>query len=219
MRDDAVVCRRLKEGPVDLADECPSPYDICEPLPFRQWWKGEEARPAEGGVARVGYDAHHLRFHVLMTDSDIFSRAERDNDKLWELGDVVEFFMKPGGGRDDYWEVHVSPNDFLMDLRFPSRDKFKSGEISWDEVIAPSCGGVKNVLVSADENHWAVEFRMPWTAFGLANAPETKDVWSFAVCRYNYSTATDAPELSSTVKFLECHFHRIEDYAKLRFEG
>jgi hypothetical protein len=66
---------------------------------------------------------------------------------MWTLGDVAEFFVKPGVERSDYWELHVTPNDFIMDIHIPDRAKLQSGRISWDEVIAPNSGANKRVEV------------------------------------------------------------------------
>ena len=40
---------------------------------------------------------------------------------MWTLGDVAEFFVKPGADRTDYWEIYVTLNDFLMDIHIPEK--------------------------------------------------------------------------------------------------
>ena len=86
-------------------------------LIMRQYWLGKGAFPHEGGHAFIGGSSTSLSFYVFMNDSHIFSHATADNQKMWTLGDVAEIFVKPGGSRDDYWEFHVTPNNFLMDMK------------------------------------------------------------------------------------------------------
>lgn len=101
---------------------------------------------------------------------------------MWQLGDVAEVFIKPSTG-DMYWEIHVTPNDFLMDIRIPNREDFMSGKIGWEEVIASSSGASKTVEVN--EAGWTVELKIPFSAFELTNPPGPGEQWRFAVCRYN----------------------------------
>ena len=89
-----------------------------------------------------------------MQDSDIGSRATADNQKMWTLGDVAEFFIKPGGDRTDYWEIHITPNDFLMDIYIPNREGFTGGEIGWEDVVAPESHTRKRVGVG--DGYWAL---------------------------------------------------------------
>ena len=110
---------------------------------------------------------------------------------MWTLGDVAEFFVKPGGERSDYWEIHVTPNGYLMDLHIPDRDRFTEREVTWEEVLAPDSGTLRRVWRL--EDRWAVEVRIPWKAFGLDSAPGPGTEWSFAVCRYNYNRRPGKP--------------------------
>jgi hypothetical protein len=134
---------------------------------------------------------------------------------MWTLGDVAEFFVKPGANRTDYWEIHVTPNDFLMDIHIPDRERFTQGEVTWAEAIAPSSETQHRVQVLSDR--WAVEICIPWKAFGLDNVPATGTAWSFAVCRYNYNGALENPEHSSTAHLTTPGFHRWEEYTDLVF--
>ena len=173
--------------------------------------------PDESGLSYVGYSSDGLCFYACLEDSNIYTQARNDNEKLWTLGDVVEFFVKPGETREDYWEIHISPNDPIMDIHIPLRDKYMNNVISWDKVVAADSGSTKRVQVIAAENTWAVEVCIPWAAFGYETVPVSGTVWQFAVCRYNYSGNLENLELSATAHFTELDFHRYEEYTDLIF--
>ena len=171
--------------------------------------------PAEAGVAFVGAAAEGLSFYTRYIDSDIFSTATADDQKMWTLGDVAEFFVKPGVDRTDYWELHVTPNDFIMDIHIPDRARFQAGAVSWNDVIAPSSGATKRVDVC--DGFWCVELCIPWAAFASPGIPAAGATWQFAVCRYNYNGGLDNPEHSSTAPLTNPSFHHYEDFDTLAF--
>ena len=187
----------------------------CQKLSLRRFWEGAEALPNEAGTAVIGAEPRGLAFFVAFEDSDIFSQATADQQKMWTLGDVAELFVKPGTDRSDYWEIHLTPNDFLMDIHVPERRGFIAGDITWEDVIAPSSGTLRRVTIS--DGGWSVEAVVPWRAFGLDSVPVAGTVWQFAICRYNCNGGLDNPELSSTAQFTQASFHRYEEFANLMF--
>ena len=215
MSNPSTPCTTVSGAIDDFGADRPEKYRGCEALQLQCFWEGTQALPEESGRAYVGAAEEGLSFYVLFEDSDIFSTATGDNQKMWTLGDVAEFFIKPGVERSDYWEIHITPNDYLMDIHIPDRGKFNAGSISWEDVIAPDSNTHKRVEVL--DGRWAVEMCVPWQAFGLEAAPETGTVWQFAVCRYNYNGGLDAPEHSSTAHLSEPGFHRYEEFTDLVF--
>ena len=216
MSNPSVTCPAVFGQIKDFGVETPTKYQACTGLPLRQFWRGPQTLPAESGHARVGAAPQGLSFYVYLEDSDIFSTATADNQRLWTLGDVAEFFVKPGTQRSDYWEIHLTPNNFIMDIHIPDRNRFMDGTVSWDQVIAPQSNAEKQVKVL--ENKWAVELCIPWSSFGQKAAPAPGTVWQFAVCRYNYNGDLEQPEHSSTAHFTELGFHRFEEFTDLVFD-
>ena len=211
----AVHAPVLSDEPADLTVDVPTKYAACDPLPLRQQWNGADALPKEEGVARIGATTMGLSVYIRYEDSDIFSTATANQQRMWQLGDVVEVFVKPGLDRSDYWEVHVTPNDFLMDLSIPSRAGMQSGEYSWEDIISPESGTVFQTRVV--DGAWSAELTIPWSAFGVTGIPVSGTTWQFAVCRYNYNGGLEDPELSSTAPLSKRSFHFYEDYANLTF--
>ncbi len=215
MNEASIACAHIAGATTDFGSDCPEKYANCAQLVLGQFWKGPDSLPSESAHVYIGASDEGLCFYIYMQDGDIFSRATADNQKMWTLGDVAEFFVKPGVERSDYWEIHVTPNDFVMDIYIPEREKFMGGEITWEQVIAPDSHTIKRVHVGAD--HWAVEARVPWRAFGLEGIPTQGTAWQIAVCRYNCTGGLENRELSSTAAFSQASFHRYEEYTQLVF--
>ena len=215
MPNPSIPCPPVAGPTADLGDGHPAKYRACPTLTLRQFWRGGDAFPQETAHAFVGAADEGLSFYVSLHDSDIFSTATADDQKMWTLGDVAEFFVKPGTDRSDYWEIHITPNDFIMDIHIPDRQQFTGGAVTWDEVIAPKSHTSKRVQVA--QGRWTVEICIPWQAFGLQAPPPTGTSWQFAVCRYNYNRGLDDPEHSSTAHFTEPGFHRYEEFTDLVF--
>ncbi len=215
MNRSSVSCPGVSGVLSDGATHPPAWVAACRPLSLRRFWDGPKSVPVEAGSACVGAAAEGLAFFLTYQDSDIFSTATADQQKMWTLGDVAEFFIKPGTDRSDYWEIHITPNDFLMDILIPDRERFMGGAITWDEVIAPSSGTQRRVTVG--EGSWSVEALVPWQAFALDGAPKAGAVWQFAVCRYNCNGGLENPELSSTAQYTVAGFHLFEEFSDLLF--
>ena len=215
----SIAVQQLSRALEDFGGPRPVRYRACEALPLGQFWKGEDRFPEEAGVAYAGATGQGLSFYVHLLDSDIFSRATGDEQKMPALGDVVEIFVKAGSDRPDYWEIHVTPNDFLLDIHIPDRTRIsKGGTITWEQVepfVPPASGAARRVAVT--DSAWSVEVTVPWSAFGRDAPPAPGSVWKFAVCRYNYSGGLEDPELSSTAHLTELNFHRHEEYTDLVF--
>lgn len=217
MCDSEVMPARL-DGPVRrMGAVRPGIYQDTRPLPLVQAWEAPGQVPREPAVAYAGITGTHLCFYVWMQDGHCFTHARRDNERLWTLGDTVEFFIKPGVRRKDYWEIHVAPNSTLMDIHIPERTRFMAGRIPWSKVVSADSGAERRVWVSPRGGAWAVELRVPFAAFGKPVAPAPGTRWQFAVCRYNYTGSLDTLEYSATAPFTKLSYHRYEEYHDLVF--
>ena len=212
---ESIRCSEVAGEIEDFGAAHPAKYSGCQGMDLRQFWLGPDKMPEESARAYVGREASTLSFYVRLEDRQIYTEAKRDNDRMWSLGDTVEFFIKPGVERNDYWELHVTPNNLIMDIYIPSRERFTGGEITWEQVVAAESGASKRVEVM--DGVWVVELKVPWTAFGLEAAPSPGAIWQFAVCRYNYPGKLEDPEHSSTAPLTEAGFHTYENYTDLLF--
>lgn len=217
MKNPTTLCNPLRPDGKDFSSKSPAAYADAEPFPFFQNWVAPGLQPNEGGLTYVGRTETDLCFYVWLEDQSIFTTATENNQALFKLGDVAEFFIKPGTTREDYWEIHVSPNDLLMDLHFPSRGAIQAGQTTWEQVIAPDSGSRKKVATYPTEGYWTAELCVPWQAFGYDHPPGSEETWQFSVSRYNYTDDLDHLEHSSIAPFTELNFHQYEHFIDLTF--
>lgn len=217
MNGTRIECKAVSGKVGDFGGAQPDKYAACRPLPFRQAWKGPEAAPREAGVAYVGCSPAGLWFYTCLQDSDIFSRATADDQRMWTLGDVVEFFVKPGRERRDYWEIHVTPNGFLMDLYIEDREAFLQGKAPFEGALAHHSHSRFEVAAFPEQRKWCTEICIPWSAFAVDGLPPAGAAWQFAVCRYNCTGGLENPELSSVAPYTVMSFHRYEEFLDLAF--
>jgi len=213
----AIKCSTIAGELNDFGAQQPATFTSCEALPFRRYWLGPDQMPLERGVAYLGNNERGLVFYAWLEDSNIYTQAQHNDEKLWTLGDTVEFFIKPGAEQEGYWEVHLSPNGFIMDIYIASRKKMISQKISWDEMIAHNSASRHRVFCVPTERRWGAFLEIPWKAFGLATRPPPGTIWQFAVCRYNYAGNLGNPELSSTAPLKLLNFHSYEYFNQLVF--
>ncbi len=168
---------------------------------LRQNWSA--AVPSQNGVAVFSWSSQGLTARVAMSDKSISNNALGPKEKTWELGDVVEFFVKPSGG-SQYYEFHVTPHNVLLDLRIESADKVAE---AWERRYQYQSLAKSRTMVS--EGAWLAHLFVPWSAIGIKPAPGTE--FSFAVCRYNYlnyNKNSHNIEYSSTASLTQLNYHR-----------
>lgn len=206
-------CKKINRTPGEITTNLPQEYNETHSLELRQFWLSPEAMPVEKATMHLGYTNEGLCFFVILEDKDIFTKASKDQEKLWSLGDTVEFFVKPG--TVSYYETHVSPpNNLFMDLKIGDRENIGT----WDELLDYNSQNVHNICVDRKNNKWAVELFIPWMGLERDTPPSSEEIWSIAVCRYNYTQGEEKPELSSTALFSKKYFHLFEDYHSINFE-
>ncbi|MBY0228528.1 MAG: carbohydrate-binding family 9-like protein [Gemmataceae bacterium] len=185
---------------------------------FAVFWQKRKAKTRT--QAALLWDDSFLYFGASMDDEDLFALERRANGMTWE-DDVFELFFKPSEDKLGYYEFQVNALGTQLELFLPSRGaggyrRFAAaGRLGMESAVR--LDGTLNKLGDKDKG-WTVEGRIPWKAFnGTGGGPEPKEKWRFALCRYDYSAAHDAPELSSTAPLTRMDFHRYEDYGELVF--
>ncbi len=187
---------------------------------FAVYWQKRKAKSAT--KARLLWDDERLYFAAEMEDADLYADVKEHNGMCW-LNDVFELFFKPSADRLTYYEFQVSALNTQLEMLLPSRGaggypRFgKGGRLGIASQV--KLRGTLNKWQDRDDG-WAVEGAIPWTAFqATGGRPKVGAVWRFALCRYDYSTAFDRPELSSSAPLTQPEFHRYEDYGELKFVG
>ncbi|MBA3457255.1 MAG: hypothetical protein H0T42_29505 [Deltaproteobacteria bacterium] len=227
VKDRAVIARRIE---IDLAKAPPPPGTVHVPyaqgpiaidgVPSDQGWAGIGSSPewvtAEGSPEPVGkasgkltWDDQHLYVYVTVTDSDVFSEFQNQDDPLWKQ-DCVELFIDADGNRRGYVELQVSPNNVTFDSWFPGGRAAK-GDEEWDS------GMITAVKLNPGQG-WDVEIAIPWAAVkGREDAmsvrlpPQVGDRWRLNVVRVDKKKqGTGNPTASSWNRISYQDWHGLE---------
>jgi uncharacterized repeat protein (TIGR03806 family) len=184
--------------------------------------EGGAATPRTWTHARLLWDRQYLYYFAEMQDVDLYADVTEHNGKLWD-NDVFELFFKPAEDKPAYYEFQVNAANATLELFLPSRgaggyQRFRD-QYPFEMKTAVKLRGTLNHWQDVDEG-WSVEGRIRWQdLMPTGGRPNADDVWKFALCRFDYSTGLEAPELSSSAPLTEASFHRYEDYSSLKFVG
>jgi len=162
----------------------------------------KDGTPAkEAGRAALLIDADAFHVYAYFEDSDIYNTATKNNERTWQTGDALEFFVQSSVHKD-YYEFHLTPNNITLQLHLPPVEK--KGTIPFEEQIFES--GIKtSVKVCPEENYWQGEIIVPFAGLNMTKEMVTGS--RFAICRYNYSHSWQDPDISSTALFPDSGFH------------
>jgi hypothetical protein len=189
---------------------------------FSMPWLGAQDRAAKAATrARLLWNGEYLYFFAEFEDRDLFASHKEHDAHLWD-GDTFEIFLKPSAEKTGYYEFHVNPAGATIDAFFPQRgedfDRRKSAD-PFDYEAAVVLGGTLENRADKDKG-WTAEGRIAWKGFDLTGGkPAPGDLWTFALCRYDYTEGEKEPELSTCVPHKKKNFHAWEDYRPLRFVG
>ncbi len=161
-----------------------------------------------------------------MIDREVRTTASRDNQHHYDLGDTVEWFLKPPGGTH-YWECYATPNGYRTAMFWPRADRTEIDPfIACDHlshIVAPTPGAVA-------APGWVADLLIPASLLesqGDAWGPST--TWTTLAARYNHGlpesptrppqekTGNDPTiELTSFPPLSAVNFHSISEYIPLR---
>lgn len=191
------LLRFLKSGNNDWAPDRLPPSSGA--LVLRDYRTG--AVPKERGVGAMEIAGNEVRACAVFEDSDIFNRATADNEETWVTGDAMEFFFQTRG-REDYLELHVTPEEKRLMLHIP--DYRTHREIPFEEKTFQGLVRVRTRILR-EEKLWCAEIVFPFELAGLTS--QTVSGSRFAICRYNYTRPDPEPEITSTRLLPDTGFH------------
>jgi uncharacterized repeat protein (TIGR03806 family) len=190
---------------------------------FRMAWLGEEGKTNSNATeARLLWDRDFIYVWARLKDVDLYADIVERDGKTWE-NDAFEIFLKPSTQQEGYYEFHVTPANTQLDLFFPRRspgayEQYKTSHKFDFESAVTSDGTIQN---RKDRDRvWELEAKVAWKSFSpTGGRPEPEEIWTYALCRYDYTLGKDQPELTCTADLKELSFHRYEDYSPIRFAG
>lgn len=189
------------------------------------------ANQATASFARLSWDDRGLVVGVVVRDrapTSPFAQGDVD-PRIWERSSAIELMIQPGdlGDGKDYFEIQIDVAGALFDTRWedynvPIRTTPEGKRFGHEEW---SSKAERAVHVSERGDFYAVEARIPWSAFtaeapGGATArvavpPRPGDVW-----RLNLYAFRDGQRLASAWSPIRGagNFHRAQRWGRIVFE-
>lgn len=183
-----------------------------------QAWLPNESPHFAPCVVRVGWRNNLVFVYAELTDADIHSRATGPNQRLWELGDAFEIFLRPDG-QQAYVEFQVAPNNQRLQLRYASSAALERARQSGDfsEALLSRPSFVSKVWVEDGLSRWNVLAEIPAAVVCGSRDSLAGQQWRFSFSRYDYTRGQPEPVISSTSPHGEANFHQQADWGTIRF--
>ena len=175
-------------------------------FPFTQSWLPEPEPAFCPGIAKITIGKGKLYLLAELTQTQVATTATAHQQRLWEQGDVVEFFIQRVGD-EDYYEYQIAPNGMILSLHYPDR-----------AAIAEVRNGVSKMeeyLSDLPIEGSATVTPIGWNA--ILTIPVTTSIGDHFLVncgRYDYSSGI-APVISSTSTLIQRDFHRLEDWREI----
>jgi hypothetical protein len=186
---------------------------------LQQSWLAKPEPGFEPGTVRAGWHNDSLVLLAELKDTDIYTHARYPNERLWELGDTLEIFLRPLG-QAAYNEFQVAPNNLRAQLRFANAAALLSARKhdAFEDVLVPGDHFSTRTWVQPDMGQWYVLLEIPVRTVGDQPHSLKGSEWLFSFCRCDYTRGRPAPVLSSTSVHAQPDFHRQVEWGTLRFE-
>jgi len=170
-------------------------------------------------TVRAGWRNETLLLLAELEDAEIFTFAQQPNERLWELGDTLEIFLRPLE-QQAYVELHVAPNNLRLQLRFADAAMVEQARKSGSFGAALVHGDIFNsrTWLCPDICRWYALAEIPVQSVCDKPDPLPGAEWFFSFCRYDYTRGHAAPVISSTSAHTRPDFHRQEEWGTMRFQ-
>jgi len=188
-------------------------------LTLQQAWRAQPEPDFLPATVRVGWTDEALVVLADLSDADIHNPVTQFNEPAFQHGDAFEIFLRPDG-QDAYFEFHVTPDNCVLQLRFPSvqlvrEQRAKPAGLVIDHFkIAPQRIATQT-RVSPERQLWQVLATVPYALVVEGEPMQPGHSWLMAFARYDYTRGRKVPVLSSTAAHRVVDFHRPEDWTRI----
>jgi hypothetical protein len=193
-------------------------FGAAAPVALAQAWQPAPSPNFAPAEVRVGMRQGALFVFAELADRDIHTAATGLNQRMWELGDVLEIFLRPAG-QEVYFEFHVTPNNQRLQLRIPNTAALRRAQAAnvFDDFLLPGQVFRSTVWLQPDKQKWFVLAEIPGRVICGGETPVTTSCWHFSFSRYDYTRGATEPVISSTSPHGKADFHRQEEWGVIRF--
>ncbi len=169
-------------------------------LTHRQAWLPTPDPLLNPTSVRLERKGDTLFLEARLTDPDIHDPNAKFNDEAYQSGDVFELFIK-GEGDEHYHEIHLTPGNVLLQLRFNT-----NATRPFDVEAAKLPEPILTTSAERFDGGWIARFELP-----LGNISEQRPLptrWKVGCGRYDYQVGRAEPILSNTAPLTILDFHR-----------
>lgn len=211
-------CCRLADFDETNLEDARDAFKHTTPFIFVQPWRSVSEDGFMPGAVRIGWRDETLFVFAELTDADIFTRASCLNERMWELGDVFEMFVRPVR-QEAYYEFHVTPNNQRLQLRFPSTEALRDAQFrSQFQPFMIEGDAIRSATwVLPDIRLWVALARIPAASVCEAALPLSGSQWRFSFSRYDYTRGRERPIVSSVSPHRTPDFHSQTEWFTLEF--
>ena len=174
-------------------------FEPATPVLSQQGWRAKPEPDFAPMTVRCGWRPDELLVFAELTDTDIFTRATAHNQRLWELGDAFEIFLRLVG-RESYVELQVAPNNSRLQLHYsnPAAVERARALASVKDFIMPAKTFRSHTWLLPGGAKWFVLAQIPASPVGGRLRLRPGMDWRFSFSRYDYTRGRVAPVISST---------------------
>ncbi len=213
----ACACLFLMKGSVQSAmlekrmERLCTEHGLGEPLMrarLRQAWMEKPSADFEPGIAQIHATAKGLVVLAILGDGDIGNAATALNQRMWETGDVFEFFIQTA--EDLYYEIHVTPENKNLFLRWtPTTIKeARAQKIPFETAMIPDAAFARSgTFVDEKARCWGIYLFVPYAHLGMAAAVKQAGRARVAFARYDAAAGKAEPVYSASADFPRLDFH------------
>jgi hypothetical protein len=216
----SLICRELRAYAPDRLAAVRAAFQHADSCGLQQAWRAELEPDFAPATVRVGWHGHSLRVFAELDDADIVSRATAPNQRMWELGDVLEIFLQPADS-PGYVELHVTPNNLRLQLRFPDTATLRRAQAKnfFEDLMLPDGVFESHTWIGPEKGKWFVHAEIPATLVGGTHGLQAEWPWRFSFSRYDGTRGRTEPVISSSSPHAQPDFHRREEWGTLFFKA
>jgi hypothetical protein len=187
--------------------------------PLRQAWRAEPEPNFQPAIVRTGWRGRALFVFAELTGARATTSASRSNERLWELGDVLEIFLRPDG-QTAYSEFQIAPNNLQLQLRYAGVETLAQARRtnSIAAALVQKINFKSHAWTRLDAGCWHVLAEIPAETVLDVPGPLPGTAWHFSFCRYDY-TRGPQPVISASAPLSRPDFHRQQEWGILRFQA
>lgn len=194
--------------------------EFSSPWKMQQAWRPKPERGFRAGKVRMAWDSGALWVIADLPDREVFSASTAHGQKLWMLGDVFEIFVQREG-TTRYLELHVSPNNHRLHLRWSEAGfkRMNSGTAALDEFAADPAGFDSQTRKLPGRRGWQVVVRIPARLLPGGRTLRPDDLLRVSYSRYDADQNGKNTILSSTSPHAKASYHRRDEWRVVRLRA